>query len=272
MCFSCIIIIDMFLNSRLTLVILSFLLPLISLNANPFFEKINWAAHGSIFYFAADNGKQGADPAPILPSLGASAAWHFWDYLKLEITEDLYFTNYEWNSTTQHAMASNPENRSAFVLGFLTGLQLTGYVPIGKSGIIARVYAGPAIDIRIVTLAFGLNHPADFTGDIETDARLQTDAIRKYFWSEARWFYPVAGVGMDFPINENFLLGFDLRTWFPLYRQWADRALPAIDGWRFGVGFRLTPRKNTSRQQPQANTQTQIQTHIQIDEETENED
>jgi hypothetical protein len=254
----------MLFNSRLGAVILSFLLPLISLNANPFFEKVNWAFHGSIFYWAADNGAQ-ADPAPILPSIGASAAWHFWDYLKLEMTEDLYFTNYEWNSTLQYAMASSQDNRSAFVLGFLTGLQLTGYIPIGKSGIIARIYGGPAIDIRIVTLAFGLNHPADFTGDIETDARLQTDAIRKYFWSNARWFYPVAGVGMDFPINENFLLGFDLRTWFPLYRQWADRELPAIDGWRFGVGFRLTPRRNASREQPQTNTQTQIDE--QIDEE-----
>jgi hypothetical protein len=257
----------MFLNPRLTAVILSFLLPLISLNANPLFEKINWAFYGSIFYWAADNGKQGADPAPILPSLGASVSFHFWKYLKLEMTEDLYFTNYEWNSTLQYAMASSLDNRSAFVLGFLTGLQLTSYIPVGKSGIIARVYAGPAIDIRIVALAFGLNHPADFTGDIETDARLQTDAIRKYFWSDARWFYPVAGIGMDFPINENYLLGFDLRTWFPLYRQWADRELPAIDGWRFGVGFRLTPRKNASREQPQTNTQTK--TVEQIDEENE---
>jgi hypothetical protein len=107
------------------------------------------------------------------------------------------------------------------------------------------VYGGPAADLRIVTLAIGLNHPADFTGDIETDAQLQTDAIRRYFWSQGRWFFPVLGAGMDFPINEKFLLGFDLRVWFPLYRLWTDKHLPAIDGWRFGAGFRITPRRDT---------------------------
>jgi len=87
-------------------------------------------------------------------------------------------------------------------------------------------------------------HPDDYSsGNIETDASLQTEAIRKYFWSDSRWFFPVFGAGMDFPINENFLLGFDLRTWFPVYRLWTDKDLPAIDGWRFGVGIRLTPRK-----------------------------
>jgi hypothetical protein len=282
------------LHSRLAVVILSFLLPLTSLSANPFPENIKWAIHGSIFYWAADNGKQGADPAPILPSLGASAAWHFWDYLKLELTEDIYFKNYEWNNKLQYAMSCNPENRSALVMGFFTGLQLSSHIPFGKSGIIARVYGGPAIDIRMVFLAMGLNHPADFTDNIETDARLQTNAIRKYFWSEKRWFYPVAGLGMDFPVNEKFLLGFDLRVWFPLYRQWADKELPAIDGWRFGAGIRITPRKIASAQKPntqtefqtQPNTQTetqiqtqpntqaetQIQTNIQVDEETENEE
>jgi hypothetical protein len=257
----------MFLNllrKKLTLIILS--LPLISLNANPLPDNINWAIHGSIFYWAANNGKQGADPAPILPSLGASINWQFWDYLKLELTEDIYMKDYEWNNTLQYAMASNQENRSAFVMGFFTGLQLAGHIPIGKSGIITRVYGGPAIDIRIVMLAVGLKHPADFTNNIETDARLQTNAIRNYFWSEKRWFYPVAGVGMDFPVNEKFSLGFDLRFWYPLYRLWADRELPFIDGWRFGAGIRITPRKKASSP-PQ--TETQIETPI-FEEEPEN--
>jgi len=224
---------------------LFFLLPLFSLNANSFSDNVHWAMNGSIFYFAADNGRQGADPPPILPSIGVSFAWQFWGPLRLEMTEDLYFTNYEYNSKLGYAMACNPENRSAFVLGFLTGVQLTGIFPIGKNGIDVRVYGGPAMDLRLVVLAFGLNHPADFTGDIETDAQLQTDAISDYFWSEGRWFYPVFGAGMDFPINDRILLGFDLRTWFPLYRLWADKELPAIDGWRFGVGLRITPRKKT---------------------------
>jgi len=207
-------------------------------------DNINWSARGSILYFAANNGK-GADPAPILPSFGVSAEWPFWGPLSLELTEDIYFTNYEYNSTLGYAMACNPENRSAFVMGFITGVQLTSFFPIKNKDIGVRVYGGPSADIRLVVRAFGL-HPDDFTGDIETDAGMQTDAIRKYFWSGGRWFFPVLGAGMDFPVNEKFLLGFDLRTWFPLYRLWTDKNLPAIDGWRFGIGVRLTPRKKTA--------------------------
>ena len=213
-------------------------LSLVSLNADSF----SWTTHGSILYLAADNGKQGADPAPILPSIGVSAAWNFWGPLRLEITEDIYFYNYEYNSTLGYAMACNPENRSAFVMGFITGIQLAGIFPINDNGISIRVFGGPAFDLRLVTLAFGLNHPSDFTGDIETDPQMQTDAILSYFWSEGRWFYPVFGVGMDFPVNESILLGFDLRCWFPVYRLWTDTDLPDIDGWRFGAGIRITPR------------------------------
>jgi len=215
------------------------------LSADSFTDNINWAIHGGIFYFAADNGKQGADPAPILPTAGGSLAWQFWGPLRVELTEDIYFTNYEYNSKLGYPMACNPENRSAFVMGFITAIQITCAIPLGDGGTLVRVFGGPAADFRIVTLAFGLNHPADFTGNIETDAQLQTDAISEYFWSEARWFLPVFGAGVDFPISEKFLLGFDLRVWFPLYRLWTDEDIPPIDGWRFGVGLRITPRANS---------------------------
>jgi hypothetical protein len=140
-------------------------------------------------------------------------------------------------------MACNPENRSAFVMGFLTGIQVVGIFPVGENGIDVRVYGGPAADFRMVVLAYGLNHSDDFTGNIETDAKLQTKAIDEYFWGEGRWLFPVIGAGMDFPLNEKFFLGFDIRIWFPVYRIWTDKDLPAADGWRFGFGIRITPRK-----------------------------
>jgi len=230
-----------------TAVFLISILPLVSLGADSFIDDIHWAVHGSIFYFAADNGRQGADPAPILPSLGASVAWQFWGPLRVELSTDLHMKNYEYNAKLGYPMACNPENRSAFVVGFLTGIQLAGVFPIGSNGTLVRVYGGPAMDLRIVTLAVGLKHPADFTGDIETDARLQADAIKEYFWSKGRWFMPVFGAGMDFPISEKFLLGFDLRTWFPVYRRWTNDNIPAIDGWRFGIGIRITPRKTPAQ-------------------------
>jgi hypothetical protein len=205
-----------------------------------FGDILQWSITGNILYFPADNGVD-ADPAPILPSLGGALSLQLVGTLRLELTEDIYFTNYEYNSELGYPMACNPENRSAFVMGFITAIQFTGNFSLDGKGTAFRVYAGPAADLRIVTLAIGLNHPSDFTGDIRTDAQLQTNAIRDYFWSNARWFMPVAGIGMDFPVNEKFLLGFDLRAWFPVYKYWTDENLLAIDGWRFGVGFRITP-------------------------------
>ena len=219
--------------------LLFFLLALIPLNADSFADNFHWSISGSLFYFAADNGVD-SDPAAILPTFGFSLAWQFWGPLRLEFTEDIYFTNYEYNAALDYPMACNPENRSAFVMGFLTGIQLTVNIPINENGSAFRVYIGPAADLRLAVPAFGLNHP----DDIE-DARLQTEAIFNYFWSKGRWFMPVFGIGIDFPVNEKLKLGFDLRAWFPVYKFWTDDKTPAIDGWRFGAGLRITPRKTS---------------------------
>ena len=216
------------------------------LGADTLTDNIHFSFNGSLFYLASDNGRQGADFAPITPSAGFSLAWQFFGPLRLEFTEDIYFTNYEYNAKLGYPMICGQENRSAFVLGFVTGIQLTGIFPVGSKGIALRSYFGPSADIRVVTLAFGLKHPADYTGSIETDVRLQTNAIREYFWSKGRWFLPAAGVGIDFPVNEKFLAGLDFRTWFPVYRLYADKDIPSIDGWRFGIGVRITGRKKTN--------------------------
>jgi hypothetical protein len=204
---------------------------------NPFIkDHFHWSFTAGLLVLASDNGSQNADPMAILPFAGGSFAWQFWGPLRLEITEDLYFTNYEYNSVLGYAMACNPENRSAFVLGFVTGINLTAAFKIGEKGMLIRAYGGPVFDLRLVTLAFGL-HPLD-----TDDARRQTDAIFDYFWSEGRMFLFTAGGGMDFPISKKLLLGFDLRAWMPVYRLWTDDHIPAIDGWRFAAGLRITPR------------------------------
>jgi len=235
------------LNKRIVFFII-FFLPVLSLSANSFTDNFYWSFSGSLLYFPANNGVD-SNPAPILPSVGFSAAWQFWGppkfHFRIEMTEDMYFSNYEYNVKLGYPMACSLENRSAFVMGFLTGLQLTGVIPLGQSDIAVRVFLGPAFDFRIITKAVGLNHPADYTGEIETDVKLQTNAIKEFFWNSGRWFMPVAGAGMDFPLNDNYMLGFDLRVWFPVYRLWTIDNTSNIDGWRFGAGFRITPRKKS---------------------------
>ena len=127
------------------------------------------------------------------------------------------------------------------MFGFTAGLQASARFNAYR-GITIRAYGGPAVDLRIVGRAGGL-HEDDFTGKLETDAQMQTEAIRKYFWSRGRWFLPVIGGGVDIPVNELFLLGFDMRMWFPVYRLWTQEDIPGIDGWRFGLGLRITPRR-----------------------------
>jgi hypothetical protein len=125
------------------------------------------------------------------------------------------------------------------VFGFFTGLHALARFPLGDK-LILRAWGGPAVDLRIVTLA--TDYSGDLTGIPETDTQIQTDAVRDYFWSAGRWFLPVLGAGIDYGINEKFLLGLEFRTWFPLYRLWTGEDLPPIEGWRFGLGFRVTVR------------------------------
>ncbi|MCL2196866.1 MAG: hypothetical protein FWB77_04560 [Treponema sp.] len=206
-----------------------------------FGDFFQWSVLGNILFFTADNGAS-ADPFPILPSGGASVSLQIWGPLRAELTEDIYIANYEYNSDLNRPMSSSQDNRSALVIGFFTAVQITGNFSLNDKGTALRVFAGAAADLRAVVLAAGLNHPDDLSGNITTNAQLQTDAIRDYFWSEGRWLMPVAGVGMDFPISEYFLIGFDLRVWFPAYKINSKEDLPAIDGWRFGAGLRITPR------------------------------
>jgi hypothetical protein len=202
--------------------------------------NVRWSFEGSILYFPEDNGNAG-DPAPILPSLGAALALPLNRLLWLEFTEDLYFTHYAYNYTLNRAVPAAIENRSAFVFGFLTGIQAVGWFPLGKNAYF-RVFGGPAADFRIIALAIGL-HPDDTnTGNPDTDAQLQTDSVRDYMWGKARWFLPVAGMGFDFTVNEQFLAGLDMRVWFPVYKLYTGEDLPPIEGWRFSLGLRIRAR------------------------------
>jgi len=216
------------------------LIPLSSAFGNDF----RLSALGGLFFFASDNGPA-ADPPALLPTAGVSAAFGIAGPLRIEITADAYFTNYEYryedkqNSDLGYPMACIPDNRYSFVIGIVTGVQATAAFSLG-SGVYFRVFGGPAVDLRIVTLAVGL-HPDDME-----EAERQTSLITKYFWSEGRMLMPTAGFGFDFTMNERFLLGIDLRAWFPVYKLWTNDNTPAIDGWRFGAGLRLTPR-NSSR-------------------------
>jgi hypothetical protein len=217
-------------NMRLAAVLLTLILILIS-SGSVFADNFQWAGMGSLFAFASDNGP--VEPPAILPSLGFSASWQIFGPLRIEPTLDIYYSNYKYNG---YPIACSLENRSAFVIGFVTAVQLTGSFALGNNGTVIRVYGGPAADFRLVLPAFGLP-----PNELE-DAQQQAAYITDYFWGDARWFLPVFGVGMDFPINEHFLIGFDLRAWFPVYKLWTNDNTPDIDGWRFGIGFRITPR------------------------------
>jgi hypothetical protein len=223
----------------LVLVFLLFVPGLSPLGADGFSDRLTWSFGVSLLLFPEDNGNQGA-PMPILPAGSGALAYSIWGPLSAEVSLDMYFTNYKYDFDWNRALPAEIENRSAFVFGFLTGFHALARFTL-PYGLTLRAYGGPDMDLRVITLAADL-HSDDFTGLPKTDARIQTDAVREYFWAQGRWFLPVLGVGADYEINEKFLIGLDFRTWFPLYRLWSGETLPPVEGWRFGLGVRATVR------------------------------
>ena len=203
------------------------------LKAQGFFSKISWFAEGSVLFFPEDNGVH-SDPMPILPSLGAGASYPISDTLRAELTLDLYTTHYGYSDELSRPVPEAIENRTARVIGSLLGFQLAGYFDV-SSKVTVRAYGGPTADLRIVLVAAGLEAHEDMK-----EVRKDVNKVRSYFWSQGRWLMPVIGTGADYTLNERFKLGIDFRVWMPMYRLWTGENLPAIEGWRFGPGIRLT--------------------------------
>jgi hypothetical protein len=196
-----------------------------------FFKKLSWFIEGSVLFFPEDNGYH-SDPMPILPSPGFGVSYPFTNLFRLELTFDFYMTHYGYSTELDRAVPMAQENRSARVIGILLGVQAAWYfnfTPI----LTGRAFIGPAADLRIVLIAAGLN-------DADDDAADQTDSVRKYFWSQGRWFMPVIGTGLDITVNPRFKVGLDFRVWMPAYRIWSGEDLPGIEGWRFSPGIRFT--------------------------------
>ena len=201
-----------------------------------FFSKISWFVQGSVFFFPEDNGMY-SDPMKILPSLGGGASYPLTKIFRLELTLDLYSTHYGYSAVLNRAVPDAIENRTARVIGFHLGLHAAAYFNVTPF-MTVRAYGGPTADLRAVFIAEDLDEGLD---DIKA-IRKDVDAVRQYFWSKGRWFMPVIGTGVDFTLNPRFKLGIDMRIWAPMYRLWSGEDLPAIEGWRFGPGVRLTIR------------------------------
>jgi hypothetical protein len=210
----------------------------VPLDAQSFFGSLDYSLRGSIFVFPEDNGIA-SSPMPILPSLGGSASYALNDLFALELSLDLYGTFYDYNYDLGRVVPASLEDRSSFVIGTLWGLQpVFRFRPWGKN-ITIRGYGGPSFDLRICLLATGLDADEEIKHFNKTVGDASED-IFSYFWGDGRWFFPVAGVGMDFVFFESMTLGFDLRAWFPVWRLWTGEKLPPIEGYRFGAGFRVT--------------------------------
>jgi hypothetical protein len=213
-------------------VLFGFVCSVFPLGAQTAVDQFSLAFWGSILIFPEDNGLE-SDPTPINPSAGAAGIYSLSEFLGIELSMDFYGSYYGYSDTLQRAIPANPENRSGFVIGSVLALQAVGNIGITDSTRF-RIYGGPAADLRLCLPAGGLE------GDDAEDASRETGDISAYFWDKGRWFLPVVGMGLDFDALKNMRLGFDARVWFPLYRLWTGEDLPAIEGWRFSFGFRVT--------------------------------
>jgi hypothetical protein len=187
----------------------------------------------------ADNGNL-PDPMPILPSFGAAVDYMIFGPLGVEASLDFYGTDYGYSYELDRAVPAAIENRSAFVVGSVLGIQILGRFDF-TDRMTLRVFGGPAVDMRISFLSYGLDQD-EIDENNGKNITAIVDDISSYFWTQYRWFMPVAGIGFDYRILPKIMLGFDGRVWFPLYRLWSGEDLSPMEGWRFSAGFKVSLR------------------------------
>lgn len=204
------------------------------LGAETLFQRMYWSFGGSIIFIMEDNGLE-SDPMPIAPAAGLALDYPVARFFNVEATLDIYGTYYAYSTSLGRAVPAAVENRSSFVLGPVLAVQAVLRFPISRIAEL-RCYGGPAADLRMCLAAGGLE-AAD-----RVDAAAERRKVASYFWSRARWFLPVAGLGVDFRVSSRLVLGLDARVWFPLYKVWTGENLPKVEGWRIGLGFRASIR------------------------------
>jgi hypothetical protein len=210
--------------------------------AQSFIQQIDWSLRGSLLLFPESNGNRSA-PMPILPSLGVAASWDLSQLLAIEASLDVYGNTYDYDYTLDRVVPANDEFRSAFAIGFLLGFQpVARFHPWGEKTTV-RAYGGLAFDLRLAFPAYGIDSGEDHTDAGGSTGHSVGDAkssINSYFWGSGRWFLPFIGGGIDFRFLNELLLGLDLRLWIPAYRLWSGEDLPLVEGFRIGIGFRVT--------------------------------
>lgn len=199
-------------------------------------EALDWAVRGSVLFIPEDNGLEG-DPMPILPTAAVVLEYPLAYNISIGTSYDLYSTYYGYSTTLGRAIPVAVENRSALVIGNLFSFYGAYLMPIPAftlGGLRLRLSAGFSIDARLCLIADGLEG-----ADLE-DGAAQTSSVSNYFWSKGRWFFPMTGFGIDFYKLGPVWLGLDGRVWYPLYRVWSGDTAPAVEGWRFAFGIRIS--------------------------------
>ena len=201
-----------------------------------FFSYFSFSLGTTVLFFPESDALK-SDPMPVLPSphiaLGFPFAFPGNTVFSAELSLDLYWTHYTYNSVLQRPVPAAIENRSSLVIGPVVGLQVQGKTEIVPV-VVLRYLLGLAFDLRIVLIAEDLNE-----SDL-SKASSDTELTNDYFRDEGRWFFPFAGAGIDFKLSPGLSFGLSGRVWVPFYRWQTDEGLSGLDGWRFGADFRIT--------------------------------
>lgn len=142
--------------------------------------------------------------------------------LALSSSLHLYWNNYLWENRRPYPAPL--ENRLAFVLGFLGGLEAKAIFPVFNFLLYSNL--GLSADFRLVTEALGLNESD------KNDVNEQLPLIRDYFWSNGRLFYPVAGVGFETHLVNGWFLGGAVNVSMPIAELFLGEQI-GLEGWRF---------------------------------------
>jgi hypothetical protein len=188
---------------------------------------------GTLMIFPEDNENR-SDPTPVLPAPSLSLGYPFIfvgaTSLGVQLSLDYYSTFYMWD-TLAYPLPAAIENRKTRMIAPVLGLQLQGCSDI-QNFVSINYSAGICYDFRFGVIADDLNTP-----DM-AEAQSMTQKINAYV--KQRSLFPVVGVGVDFRVAEKILAGLDFRFWIPAWKIKHNAGEPPIEGWRFGIGMRIT--------------------------------
>jgi hypothetical protein len=164
---------------------------------------------------------------PILNTFGSSMTFEFEhdNRLSLDPGIDFYWTLYEWSTSGDRAIPTEPETlESAFVPTLLIDLPISYRFPLSD-----RFSLKPGIGLAMAIRAAFPGSDSISGGDV--------GKIGAWFYEAARFVYPELQVLADYQLQDRLAFQFGVRTLWPLFNVWTGEDF--FDQWSLQIALSM---------------------------------